>query len=364
MPDMPKQLPPMVQRQKTRHGKIVYYVRPKHHGPRIRLRKEPFTPEWWAEYHAIVTGAPRPQTPEEARRMPAKGNLAWLIQQYKNSGEWLRLSKSTQRNRDNIFVGVIEQAGHVAFDDVDKAAVIRGRDRRKNKPFAARDYLKAVRALFKWAVANGHLENNPTEGVTSPTPKTKGFHTWTEDEIERFRAHWPLGTRERLALEVLLGTGLRRGDAVKLGRQHVRNSVIVIRMEKTGYMEEVAIPLLPTLADAINAGPTGDLTFIVGKNGRGLTKETFGGYFHKACKTAGVPGSAHGLRKAAAVRLAESGATMHQLMAWFGWTDDSMAKIYTRAADRKHLAAEAGRLFKEPSPSPTVSRPHPKKSDR
>jgi hypothetical protein len=51
--------------------------------------------------------------------------------------------------------------------------------------------------------------------------------------------------------------------------------------------------------------------------------------------------SAHGLRKAAATRAADNGATAHELMAIFGWVDIKEAEIYTRAADRKRLAAKA-----------------------
>lgn len=367
MADMPKQLPPCVQREKKgpAHGRYtVYYVRPVHHGPRTRLKSEPFTNQWWAEYHAIMTGAPRPQTPEEAKRQPAKGNLAWLIQQHKNSSEWLRLAPSTRKNRDNIFFGIIKKVGHEPFDAVDKGAVVRGLELRSDRPFAAKEYLKAVRALYKWAVANDHVAHNPADGVSFSTPKTTGFHTWTDEEIERFRAHWPHGTMQRLAMEIFLGTGLRRGDAVVLGRQHIRDNLITIRLEKSQYQEEVSVPLLPDLAEAIEQGPTGDLTLIVGSRGQRFTKESFGEVFRAACKQAGVPGRAHGLRKAAAVRLAENGATVHQLMAWFGWGDQQMAQIYTRAADRKKLAAEAGRLIQASSPSPSVSRPHPKKTGK
>jgi integrase len=51
--------------------------------------------------------------------------------------------------------------------------------------------------------------------------------------------------------------------------------------------------------------------------------------------------SAHGLRKTAATRAAENGATTHELMAIFGWVDIKEAEIYTRAANRKRLAAQA-----------------------
>jgi len=51
--------------------------------------------------------------------------------------------------------------------------------------------------------------------------------------------------------------------------------------------------------------------------------------------------SAHGLRKAAATRAAENGATAHELMAIFGWVDIKEAELYTRAANRRRLAAQA-----------------------
>jgi hypothetical protein len=52
-------------------------------------------------------------------------------------------------------------------------------------------------------------------------------------------------------------------------------------------------------------------------------------------------GSAHGLRKAGAVRAAEAGATTQELMALFGWVNIDEAELYTRAADRKRLALRA-----------------------
>jgi integrase len=83
------------------------------------------------------------------------------------------------------------------------------------------------------------------------------------------------------------------------------------------------------------------LTFIVGERGRPLTKESFGNLFRDACREAGVPGSAHDVRKIAATRAANAGATVAQLEAIFGWQVGSMASLYTRAADRRRLAIEA-----------------------
>ena len=47
------------------------------------------------------------------------------------------------------------------------------------------------------------------------------------------RRRWPIGTKERVWLDVLLYTGLRRGDAVILGKQHVKNGIATIKTEKS-----------------------------------------------------------------------------------------------------------------------------------
>ena len=165
-----------------------------------------------------------------------------------------------------------------------------------------------------------------------------GFPIWSEDDVAAYEQRWPLGTRQRVWLAVLLYTGLRRGDAVRLGRQHVRDGVAKITTEKSNFNVPVTLPILPVLATTLEAGPCGDLTFIVGANGQPLKKESFGNLFADACRAAGVKKSAHGLRKIGATRAANNGATVAELNAIFGWVGAEMASLYTQAADRERLA--------------------------
>jgi integrase len=137
---------------------------------------------------------------------------------------------------------------------------------------------------------------------------------------------------------VLLYTGLRRGDAVRIGKQHVRDGVATIRTQKTGT--EVHLPILPELQEAIDHGPTADLAFICGSNGKPMTKESFGNAFSDACRAAGVNKSAHGLRKIGATRAANNGATVAALNSIFGWSGSKMASLYTANADRARLSRE------------------------
>jgi integrase len=216
-----------------------------------------------------------------------------------------------------------------------------GRDRRGGTPSQSRHFLDAMRGLFRWALKARLVKIDPTVGVEDPPrSQSDGFAPWSEDDIATYEARWPIGTRQRVWLDVLIYTGLRRGDAVRLGRQHVRNGVGTIKTEKTGT--EVMLPILPMLDATLKAGPCGDLTFIAGESGRPLTKESFGNLFRKACRDAGLQNrSAHGLRKAAATRAANAGATESELEAIFGWIGGRMASLYTRAANRRRLAQRA-----------------------
>lgn len=318
----------------TRHRVMVWYVRVDHHGPRIRIREEYDTSEFWAVYRAAIAGEPVP------KKAGAKtGTLAWLISRYRDSTAWASLSRATKKQRENIFLHVIKSAGEEPFTKITRKTIAAARDRRKDTPFAANNFLKTMRGLFRWALESGFVDLDPTEGIKASIPRTEGFRPSTEDHIVRYENRWPIGTRERLALGILLYTGLRRGDASQLGRQHVRNGVIMLNTEKTGT--KVEIPILPELAEIIEGSKTGPLAFIATADGRPMAKESFGTWFRAACKAAGVPGSAHGLRKAGATRAANNGATEAELEAIFGWKGGKMAALYTREADRAWLARQA-----------------------
>jgi integrase len=339
---MPRPRPPHLQRLISRHGKVTWYVQIGR-GPRIRVRGEYGTPEFDASYvEAVSSDRPIPERPITE----ARGTLAWLWMMYRQTGAWSSLKDPTRRQRENIMVRVLKLAGDKPLSRINKPSIIAAVEHRKATPFQAKNYLTTMRGIFKWATSTGLVEVDPTAGVKVFKPKTKGFAIWTEGDIEQFESRWPIGTRERVMLDVFVYTGLRRGDAAKLGKQHVRNGVISIDTEKTDT--RVTIPLLPVLQATLDAGPIGELAFIATKTGQPLTKESLGNLFKEACKEAGITDkSAHGLRKAAATRAADAGATVAQLEAIFGWQGGRMAALYTEAANRRQLAAQAmGKLAK------------------
>ena len=258
---------------------------------------------------------------------------------------------ATRRQRENILRQVIETAGDQPATKITTAALEAGRDRRP--PHQGRHFLDTMRGLFRWA-AKAKLGKDATLGVEDPArPKSDGFRPWGEDDVIAYQTRWPIGTRERVWLDILLYTGLRRGDAVRLGRQHIRNDIATLKTEKNGA--EVTLPILPMLAKTLKAGPCGDLTFIVGADGRAFVKEAFGNAFSKACRKANVAGSAHGVRKLAAATMANNGATVAELEAIFGSTG---GRMYTRSADRRRLATSSAHklLNEERTDSPAPER--------
>jgi integrase len=328
-PGVPPKLPPHLHRQVTRHGRVVWYYR-RGKGKRIRIPGEYGSGEFLAAYDAAAGGRAK------GAKSPANGTFAWAVRMYRQGQMWASLSPATRRQRDNIFARITRTHGSTPIGAWKRGDIAAGRDKRAATPSAARHFVETMRALFNWLVEAGLVADDPTAGIHVARPKTEGFATWTPSDEAAFRARWPLGTRERVAFEVLRQTGLRRGDATKLGRPHVRDKVIRLSTEKTG--ERVAIAMSAELAQAIAAGPIGDLTFIATSDGRPTTKESFGNWFRETVKAAGVTKSAHGLRKAAATADALAGWSDAELDAKYGWRGRKKASFYTMAASRERLS--------------------------
>ena len=209
-------------------------------------------------------------------------------------------------------------------------------------PSAQRSLLAALRTMFQWALKEGRVPDDPTLGVSREKIKSTGYRTWSEAEIGRFESYYPVGHKARLAFALLLYTGQRRGDVVKLGPQHIHNGILTIDQGKTAGGEEshLEIPVHPKLREIIDATPTvGVRTFLVTDQGKPYTAAHFGVWFRELSDAAQCPDvSAHGLRKAAARRLAEIGCSAHQIASITGHATLMEVERYTKAADRKRMA--------------------------
>jgi integrase len=241
------------------------------------------------------------------------------------------------------------------------------RDRKLAFPEGANNRVKAIRAVFKWAVRKKGPDGRPlaASNPARDVPYFKsnnpsGYHTWTLEEVHQFEERHAIGTKARLALALLLFTGQRRSDISRFGRQHVRDGKLTFTRFKgrNRKPKRLVLPVLPALQQVIDASPCGNLAFLVNDLGRPFTDAGFGNKFREWCNQADLPHcTAHGLRKAGATIAANNGATAHQLMAIFGWDTLKMAEAYTRAADQRRLAEGAMHMLEAPEQNSTESCP-------
>jgi len=170
--------------------------------------------------------------------------------------------------------------------------------------------------------------------------------------VAQFETVHPVSTKARLAFALLRYTGVRRSDAVKLGKGMERHGVLHFTVTKGSKRKgnagpkRLSLPVLAPLRAIIDATPSGHLTYLVSSQGKPYTAESFGNKFREWCDAAGLRHcSAHGVRKFDATAAAENGATAHQLMAMFGWDSIRQAEHYTRKASQQKIANGAMHLL-------------------
>ena len=181
-------------------------------GPRTRMREVYGSPELWRDRRLAVEGKP---TVEPSG--PTPGTLGCLIAKYLTTAEWSDFAPATRKQRHAVYRAIEESAGAEQIEAIDRRAILAGRDRRGGKPHAVDNFLRAMGGLLAWTVNADYVRVDPALGVKllSGGNDDTGFHAWTEDELARFEERWAVGTRQRLAFDLLLYTGLRCGDAVR-----------------------------------------------------------------------------------------------------------------------------------------------------
>ncbi|OQW45370.1 MAG: integrase [Proteobacteria bacterium SG_bin6] len=349
-------LPQYVTRFKDRHGKERLRFRRKGYPSRYfsaALGTEEFREEYrrFNSPQAIIEGR---EEAHAARLVP--GSIGDLLRQYLAVPERLGPSETTQSKVRQILERFAEGredrlVSDVRFDHIDaivsraRVKAIAANGRAIGGTEAARKLRKELRRLFAFACKLGWIVRNPVEDSAqvkvAPGDQSAGFYTWTERDIAQYRAHWPLGTMQRLAMELMLWTDQRKCDAIHLGRQHIRDGKFVIRQRKTGKL--LTLPIVEPLAAAIDAMPQSDaLCFIVSQWGRPFSVKGFGQWFREQCDGAGLPRcTAHGLRKATMRRMAELEMPNQTMKAVSGHAKDDEVARYARAASQERLAKGA-----------------------
>ena len=330
-----KWLPDNVTEYEDRHGKKRYRFR-KTGLPTYHFRNEPGTSQFMEEY-LLAKGAEKP-APEPRF---AAGTVDAVIAALYKTPKWRAQKPSSKATYRGILERFRTGNGHHQIVDITTEVIDEKLAGMESTPAAANNLRKALSRLFKQAIKMNLMSHNPVAFTDAYKQKGEGFHAWTEEEIEQYEKKWPIGTRERLAMGLLLHTALRRSDMVKVGPDNRVGDRLDLEHGKNDA--ETSIPINAELEAIIApfADTTG--TYLQTKWGKPYTGNGFGNWFAEKVEEAGLPKTcrAHGLRKAMSRRLAESGATNQQGRAVTGHKSDRVFSHYASSANKRTMADEA-----------------------
>jgi integrase len=333
-----RRLPKYVSEFADRHGKMRVRFRRKGQEP-YYFKSAPWTGEFMQEYRSCLDKVAAPE-PIIGISRSKPGTISALISVYYTTPEFTGLRDSSKTTYRNILERFREAHGTKRVALIERKHIKAILGAMADRPAAANNLLDRLKTLMALAMDLGWRKDDPTLRMRGFKIESDGFHTWTEEEIAAFEARHPLRSKARLALALMLYTGQRRSDAVTMGRQHIDGHRIKVRQQKTTV--RLAIPMHPTLRAVIEATPKENMTFLVTSFGKPFAAAGFGNWFRERCDEAGLPQcSAHGLRKAAARRLAEAGCSNQQIKAITGHRTDQEVSRYTEAANQVLLAEQA-----------------------
>ena len=330
---------------KDRHGKLRYRMRRMIAGRKVDryLPGVIGSTEFRATYEEALEGA------RIAAPRAKGGTVAFLIEAYLASSAFQNLAVRTRADKRWRLDWMKEAIGRARYAQLEPRHV-EALMSKKGGPAAANRLKKDMSQLFRFAAKRfGYKGVNPAALADSHKERSEGFHTWTDEEIEVFRAKFLIGTKARLALELFLGTGAARQDAASLTRANILGDRLFYRRGKTG--QEVDLPIMAELARELALIPRTQMVLLAhGQEAKSYSATPLGNWFRDRCREAGLPlCTSHGLRKAGARRLAEAGATEWEVMAFLAHRTAKEASRYTAAANRAILTTSGmARLSTKP----------------
>jgi integrase len=330
---------PYVKVYRDRHGRVRRYFH-RRGQPDVPLPGVPGSEEFTRAYQAALNAPATRPSPH------ASGTFARLVEDYYRSVEFTNLKPSSKKAYRLCLDPVAKRDGHRLVRDMPRDKVRKIIEEiGATRPGMANLTAKVLRALLRYAVDTGWRADNPVAGIKLYRLGT--HHTWTDAELAAFEAHWPLGTRERLAYSLLLYLGQRVGDTARMRRQDIAEGCVNIVQEKTGVA--LSIPIHPKLHEALKAGPTKGMHLIGDQHGRAISRQGLTDLMKRAAKAAGLGPECvpHGLRKAVLRRIAERGGSAKEIAAVSGHKSLGQVERYTAAADQRTLSKAAIRKISD-----------------
>lgn len=335
---------PHVTARKNADGSFRYYFR-RRGVETTRLRGEPLSPEFMADYHRMLAV----NIAQRQGQTRCYGTLGWLCDAYMESPEFSALAPSTQRDRARIMASINAEPIDPAFPErfgQERAVNITAkhitvlRNRKRAFPNAANERLKVLSQVFTYGMSAEIIEANPVALVKKLKITTQGHGTATDDDLARYLAFHKSGNA-RLAMRLLMAFGMRVGDLRHMGRKNIAGRTLVFQTGKSKYTSRLtcSLPIPDDLYADLMAVP--HLVFLINEHGKPFASDkSISARVAKWFRQAGLDHiTAHSVRKWLATQKAESGWSEYELMAWFGWNDPKEARPYVQKANRAKLAA-------------------------
>jgi integrase len=291
------------------------------------------TPEFWKEYADILALKDQP-------RVITSRSFNALIKSYHKSPRYKNLKPRTGLDYDKYLTFFASIMGDRNPAKMQRKDVIRLRDANANKAYFANYSLRVLRVLMEHCVDLGWRESNPARGVPELKTEKRQRDPWPQELLEAYRDGCPFGTRERLLMELCLGTGQRIGDVLEMRWSDIQDGGFVIRQNKTG--KELWVPILPELQAALNAASRHSVFILT--NERGTNGWSYRGASQAVRnvreRIGAVRYDIHSWRYNAACELVEAGCS-DDLVASVTGQSPAMVLHYTKAVRQKTRALEA-----------------------
>ena len=223
---------------------------------RFGFRAFPGSAEFMATYERALSGT-RPKEVGANRTRPGTVNAAAVG--YYQCLAFRQTAMGTQVLRRRILERFRADHGDKSIATLPPEFIRHMLDRMR--PGAARNWLKTLRALLDFAVAEGFRADNPARSIKLAKMKTKHHRPWTDAELEQYERTHPIGSKARLAFALGLYTIQRAGDVCRMGRQHIRHNELMVRQEKTGA--QLTLPIRAELQTVLDATPSGHMGAVV-----------------------------------------------------------------------------------------------------
>lgn len=302
------------------------------------IQGTPGTAEWWANYAEIH------KTFEPAKREgPTYGTLAHVAVEYQNGPKWSKLANKTRTTYRTEIDELLSLFGDAQVDQITRSVIVGLRDKvaETKSPRAAIERIKVLRILLGQAYDMDLVDRNHARNIGKPIGyKAEPWRHWEDEEISLFLSH--AAPRWRRAVNVLLHTGLRVGDAIRVRRSDIKDNVLRWVANKTGT--PVVIPLHSQLKFELSLPMEVESVYLLASQ-KGLPFKLVTSINHgivREFKRLGIekPPPIHGLRKNAVMRLLEAGCEVDDVHAVTGQSREMIAH-YGQKYDRERRARAA-----------------------